>query len=209
LDKLYVLADIRHIQSLNNWPDTLISGFEVLLENYEALDQMDNFIYDYIGVDLNSLKITDRFKEIFGWLELLDMNVWVILIFSILVAGINMISAMLILILERTQMIGLLKALGANNWSVRKIFLINAAYLIGVGLFWGNVIGVTVCLLQKTFGIVTLPQETYYITMVPVNLNAGHLIFLNAGTFILCLCMLVLPSYVITKITPVRAIRFN
>ncbi len=209
LDKLYILADIKHVQSLNDWNDTLVSGFEVLLENYAVLEKMDEFIYSYIGLELNSIKITDQFKEIFGWLELLDMNVWVILIFSILVAGINMITALLILILERTQMIGLLKALGADNSGIRKIFLYHAAFLIGKGLLWGNIIGVSLGIIQKYFGVLTLPQETYYIHIVPINLDFIHLLFLNAGTFILCMMMLILPSYVVTKISPVKAIRFN
>lgn len=209
LDKLYILADIKHVQSLNDWNDTLVSGFEVLLDNYKVLEKMDEFIYSYIGMELNSVKITDQFKEIFGWLELLDMNVWVILIFSTLVAGINMVTALLILILERTQMIGLLKALGAYNTSIRKIFLYNAAFLIGKGLFWGNIIGISLGLIQKYFGVITLPQETYYIHIVPINLNLTHLLFLNGGAFILCMTMLILPSYVITGISPVKAIRFN
>lgn len=209
LDKLYILADIKHVQSLNGWNDSLVSGFEVLLDNYSVLEKMDEFIYSYIGMELNSIKITDQFKEIFGWLELLDMNVWVILIFSILVAGINMVTALLILILERTQMIGLLKAVGANNSSIRKIFLYNAAFLIGKGLLWGNCIGISLGIIQKYFGVITLPQETYYIHIVPINLDFFHLIFLNTGTFILCMVMLVLPSYVVTKISPVKAIRFN
>ncbi len=209
LDKLYILADIKHVQSLNAWQDTLVSGFEVLLDDYSTLEKMDEFIYTYIGMNLSSIKITDQFKEIFGWLELLDMNVWVILVFSILVAGINMITALLILILERTQMIGLLKSLGASNGSVRKIFLFNAAFLIARGLFWGNLLGISLALIQKNFSFITLPQETYYIHVVPVNLNIAHLLMLNGITFILCFVMLVLPSYVITKISPVKAIRFN
>lgn len=209
LDKQFILADIKHVQSLNNWDDTLVSGFEVLLDDFKSLEKMDEFIYSYIGMELNSVKITDQFKEIFGWLELLDMNVWVILLFAVLVAGINMITALLILILERTQMIGLLKALGAQNNSIRKIFLINAAYLIGKGLFWGNVIGIALGVIQQQFQLITLPQETYYIHVVPVNLNVLNIALLNAGTFLLCLTMLILPSYVITKITPVKALRFN
>ena len=192
LDKLYIIADIKHIQSINDWNDTLISGFEVLLDNYSALEKMDKLIYSYIGMDLHSIKITEQFKEIFGWLELLDMNVWVVLIFSVLVAGINMITALVILILDRTQMIGLLKALGVNNTGIRKIFLYNAAFLIGKGMFWGNIIGISLGIIQKQFSIITLPQVTYYIHIVPVNLNVLHLFLLNTVTFILCLSMLIL-----------------
>lgn len=209
LDKLYILADIKHIQSLNGWEDTLVSGFEVLLDDYQSMEKMDEYIYSYIGINLDSQKITSQFKEIFGWLELLDMNVWVILIFSILVAGINMITALLILILERTQMIGLLKALGANNESIRKIFLYHAAFLIGKGLLLGNIIGLSLGVLQKYTGLVSLPQETYYIHTVPVNIDFTYIILLNTGTFFLCMLMLILPSFVVSRITPVKAIRFN
>jgi len=209
LDDVMILGDIKHIQKLNRWDATQVSGFDVMLEDYKDLERLDEFIYKYIGFDLNSVKITERHPEIFGWLELLDYNVIVILLFAVLVAAINMISALLILILEKTSMIGILKALGANNWSVRKIFLYKAGYLIGKGLLWGNIIGLGLCFIQMKFGIITLPQETYYLSEVPINLDPMHLILLNFGTFIICLLMLLLPSYVIARITPVKAIRFN
>lgn len=208
-DQAYVLADIRHIQKLNDWNENQVSGFEVLLENFSDLDKMDEFIYKYIGMELYSTKITDRHRDIFGWLELQDWNVVIIITLMVLVAGINMISALLILILERTNMIGILKAMGANNWSIRKVFLYNATYLIGTGLIWGNVIGVSLCLLQKQFGIITLPQESYYVSVVPINFDLLTLVVLNVGTLLLCMLMLIIPSYVVTKITPVKAIRFN
>lgn len=208
-DQAYVLADIRHIQKLNDWNENQVSGFEVLLENFSDLDKMDEFIYKYIGMELYSTKITDRHRDIFGWLELQDWNVVIIITLMVLVAGINMISALLILILERTNMIGILKAMGANNWSIRKVFLYNATYLIGTGLIWGNIIGVSLCLLQKQFGIITLPQESYYVSVVPINFDLLTLVVLNVGTLLLCMLMLIIPSYVVTKITPVKAIRFN
>ncbi|NND89189.1 MAG: FtsX-like permease family protein, partial [Flavobacteriaceae bacterium] len=127
----------------------------------------------------------------------------------ILVAGINMITALLVLILERTKMIGILKALGSNDWSVRKIFIYNATYLIGVGLFWGNVIGLGLLLAQKYFKLFPLDPDTYYVTEAPVHLDLGIILLLNAGTFLLCLLMLLIPSYIIAKISPVKAIRFK
>ena len=209
IDHVMVMGDIKHIQKLNKWDESMVSGFDVTLDDYADLDRMDDFIYEFIGFDLKSTKITDKFMEIFGWLDLLDINVIVILVFAILVSGINMISTLLILILEKTGMIGLLKALGSSNWSIRKIFLYKAGYLIGKGLLWGNLIGIAACTLQLQFKIVTLPEESYYISVVPINLDLLHVAFLNLGTFVLCLFMLVIPSFVVTKITPVAAIRFN
>ena len=127
----------------------------------------------------------------------------------ILVAAINMISTLLILILERTNMIGTLKAMGANNASIRKIFLYTSANLIGKGLLWGNIIAIALCLLQKYFGIITLPQESYYVSTVPIHLSVLYLLLLNVGTIIVCMLMLIIPSYIITKISPVKAIRFR
>jgi lipoprotein-releasing system permease protein len=127
----------------------------------------------------------------------------------ILVAGINMITALLVLILERTQMIGILKALGSSDWMVRKIFLYNAMYLIGVGLFWGNLIGIGLLLIQKYFKLFPLNPNTYYVSEAPIYLDISYILFLNAGTFLLCLVMLLIPSFIIAKISPVRAIRYE
>jgi lipoprotein-releasing system permease protein len=127
----------------------------------------------------------------------------------ILVAGINMITALLVLILERTQMIGILKALGSSDWMVRKIFLYNAMYLIGVGLFWGNLIGISLLLIQKYFKLFPLNPNTYYVSEAPIYLDISYILLLNAGTFLLCFIMLLIPSIIIAKISPVRAIRFE
>jgi lipoprotein-releasing system permease protein len=127
----------------------------------------------------------------------------------ILVAGINMITALLVLILERTQMIGILKALGSSDWMVRKIFLYNAMYLIGVGLFWGNLIGIGLLLIQKYFKLFPLNPSTYYVSEAPIYLDISYILLLNAGTFLLCFIMLLIPSFIIAKISPVRAIRFE
>jgi len=127
----------------------------------------------------------------------------------IVVAGINMVTALLVLILERTRMIGMLKALGSTDWSVRKIFLYNATYLISLGLFWGNLIGIGILVIQKYFKVIPLNPDTYYVTEAPVYLNLDYIVLINIGTLILCLAMLLIPSYIITKITPVKAIRFE
>ncbi|MCL4856917.1 MAG: FtsX-like permease family protein, partial [Flavobacteriales bacterium] len=208
-DNLFVIADITHIQKRNNWSENLVGGFEVIIDNYNDLNKLDQFIYDNIGYDLHSTTIIDRNPDIFNWLELQDINVIIIILLMVLVAVINIISALLILILERTTMIGILKALGLPNWNVRKIFLYNAIHLIIKGLIIGNIIGIGLCLLQLKFGFIKLPEESYYVSEVPIELNWMSILMLNIGTLLVCFMMLILPSYVITKISPVKAIRFD
>lgn len=208
-DNLFVIADITHIQKRNNWSENLVGGFEVIIDNFNDLNQLDQFIYDNIGYDLHSTTIIDRNPDIFNWLELQDINVIIIVLLMVLVAVINIISALLILILERTTMIGILKALGLPNWNVRKIFLYNAIHLIIKGLIIGNIIGIGLCLLQLKFGFIKLPEESYYVSEVPIELNWMSILMLNIGTLLVCFMMLILPSYVITKISPVKAIRFD
>jgi len=127
----------------------------------------------------------------------------------VLVAGFNMISGLLILILERTNMIGVLKGLGYNNWNIRKIFLYQSGFLISKGLLWGNLIGIALCLLQQYFGFIPLDESTYYIDQVPINLQWIHILYLNLGTLIITVSMMIFPSYLITKISPAKAIKFN
>jgi lipoprotein-releasing system permease protein len=208
-DKSFVLGDIRHIQKLNKWKLNQVGGFEVLLKDFESLETVGGKIYSDIDSTLNSHTIYELYPSIFEWLKLFDTNIYIIIIIMVLVAGINMITALLVLILERTQTIGVLKALGANNWSVRKLFLYNASYLILRGLFWGNVIGLSILLLQKYFGIISLDPETYYVSKAPVYINLGYILLLNLGTLLLCLLMLLVPSYIITKISPAKAVKFE
>lgn len=208
-DNLYVIADIAHIQKRNGWSANQVSGFEVLIDNYKDLDKLGDFVYENVGYNLHSSTIKDQNPDIFNWLNLQDYNVNVIIILMMLVAVINIISALLILILERTNMIGILKALGMPNWNVRKIFMYNAVYLIIKGLIWGNVIGISICLLQQQFGFLTLPEESYYISEVPIHLDFIKILLLNIGTLGVCVVMLIIPSYVITKISPVKAIQYD
>ena len=208
-DNIYVITDIAHIQKRNNWSSNLIGGFEVIIDKYEDLTKIDEFVYDHIGYDLYSSTILDKNPDIFNWLELQDINVMIIIILMVLVAVINIVSALLILILERTNMIGILKALGMPNWNVRKVFLYNALNLIIKGLVIGNIVGIGLCLLQLQFGFLKLPEESYYVSEVPIKLNLYSIIILNIGTLIVCFLMLIFPSYVITKISPVKAIRFD
>ncbi|NND52599.1 MAG: ABC transporter permease [Flavobacteriaceae bacterium] len=209
LDQTYFLGDIKHIQRLNKWEEDQIGHFEVFLEDYSDLDEMGIAIYQNTPSTLNTETVAQKYASIFEWINIFDKNIYGIIGIMIIVAGINMITALLVLILERTQMIGILKALGSNNWSIRKVFLYNAAYLIVLGLFWGNLIGLGLLFLQKKFGLFPLNPEVYYVTEAPVYISFGYVLLLNIGTFLLCLVMLMVPSIVISKISPVKAIRFE
>ncbi|MEO8588387.1 MAG: FtsX-like permease family protein [Flavobacteriales bacterium] len=185
-------------------------GFEVTLDRFEDMLAMDDLIYTrYLGPELRSLSARDRFPEIFAWLELLDKNVVVVIVLMIIVAIINMTSALLIIILERTTMIGVLKALGSGNGAIRRIFLIDAAYILGAGILLGDLLGVVLCLVQQHFGIITLPVEIYYVDVVQVDLRPGPIALLNLGTLVVCVAALMLPSLLVTRIAPAKAIRFD
>jgi len=208
-DAQYVLTDIRHIQRLNKWEKDEVGAFELFVTDFDELTSIGNKVYEITPSEMNAITIRDRYYTIFEWLDLFDFNIVLIIGIMILIAGINMITALMVLILERTQMIGILKAIGSTDWGVRKIFLYNAIYIICVGLFWGNLIGIGLLLLQKYGKLITLDPDTYYVTEAPIYLDASYVILLNAGTLFLCLFMLLIPSYIITKISPVKAIRFE
>lgn len=209
IDKKLALVDIRQLQKLNYWTDDQIGGFEMSITDYDKIDQIGQEVNDLIGSGLKAETIKEINPTIFSWLELQDVNAIIVIALMILVAGINMISALLILILERTNMIGILKALGSTNTSIQKVFLYNAAYLIGKGLLWGNVIGLGLAIIQKQYGIFKLDEATYYVAVIPIDLNWIYIVLLNIGTLICCLLMLVVPSFIVSKITPVKAIRFS
>ena len=208
-DATYIIGDIRHMQRINKWAPDQIGAFEVFVDDFNAIESTGEQVYAQTSSTLDTKIIIEKYSYIFEWLQLFDFNIIVILVVMILVATINMVVALLVLILERTQMIGILKALGANNWSVRKIFLYNAFYLIVRGLFWGNLIGVSLLLIQQQFGIIQLPPENYYVNQAPVYLNWGYIVLLNVLTVTVCFLVLLIPSYIITKISPVKAIRFD
>ena len=208
-DANYLVGDIRHLQRMNRWKDSQIGNFEVFIDDYDEIDRKGVEIYQNIPSVLNAETITNKYASIFDWIQIFDKNIYGIIGIMILVAGINMITALLVLILERTQMIGILKALGSNNWSIRKLFLYNASYLIFLGLLWGNIIGLGLLFTQKYFKLFPLDPSVYYVTEAPVYISLGYIITLNVGTLILCLLMLLIPSYIITRISPVKAIRFE
>lgn len=208
-DKSYIIGDIRHIQRLNKWEEEQVGNFEVFIDDFDELQEKGLEIYHAIPSVLDASTVKQKFAAIFEWIGIFDKNIFGIIGIMILVAGINMITALLVLILERTQMIGILKALGSNNWSIRKVFLFNAIYLIALGLIWGNLIGLGLLFAQKYFGLFPLDPSIYYVTQAPVYISLGYIVALNIGTFLLCLIMLLVPSYIITKISPVKAIRFE
>ncbi|MGJ8760786.1 MAG: ABC transporter permease [Polaribacter sp.] len=207
-DKSMMIGDIREVQNLNKWTENEVGGFEIILDSFDKIEEKGEEIYSNIGATLNSKTILDSYPAVFEWIELFDNNVWFIIAIMILVAGINMITALLVLILERVQMIGILKALGSTNTSIRKIFLYNASYLILKGLFWGNIIGLSILFIQYYFELITLNPETYYVTTMPVYISIKAILLLNIGTLIMSFLMLIIPSYIITKIQPSKSIKF-
>jgi len=215
-DKLFLIADMRQVQSLNDWDKDSFSGLEVLISDFDRIDEVGDAIYDATankfnkeGAAYSTQTIKQINPQIFSWLDLLDMNVWVILFLMLAVSGFNMISGLLILILERTNMIGILKSIGATNWSVRKIFLYHSFFLIGKGMLWGNFIGLSLCAIQYFTGIVPLDPEAYYVATVPIYFNWFYIILLNVGTLVASLLMMIGPSYLITKINPAKIIRYE
>ena len=208
-DATYIIGDIRHLQRINKWTPNEVGAFEVFINDFDNIKTTGEQVYEKTSSTLDTKTIIEKYGYIFEWLKLFDFNIVVILVVMILVATINMVVALLVLILERTQMIGILKALGANNWSVRKIFLYNALYLIARGLFWGNLIGILLLLVQQHFGVVKLNPANYYVNQAPVYFNWGYIMLLNALTVAICFAVLIIPSYIITKISPVKAIRYD
>ena len=209
-DSTYVFTDIRHIQRMNRWTEDEVGNFEIFLENFDDIETKSAEIYGNTLSTLDTQTIMGKYYKIFEWIGLFDFNIALIIGIMIIVGGINMITALLVLILERTQMIGILKALGSHNWRIRKIFLYNAAYLIGVGLFWGNLLGLGLIWIQDTYRLFKFPNpREYYIDYIPVSIDVPTVILLNVGVLFLCVLMLLLPSVIVTKITPVRAIKFE
>lgn len=215
LDKLYVLCDIRHIQRLNNWHSGQVGGFEIFLNNFDDLDAAYRSVSErvYYTARPDSARfvaenIKQRYSQIFDWLTLLDLNALIIFVLMLLVAGFNMISGLLITTLERAQFIGLLSALGCRAAGLRRIFIYQSLYVAGRGLLWGNLAGIAICLAQRHWGIVALNPATYYLSAVPVSIEWGWVLALNAGTAAAIALMLVLPSMIIGKISPSRVLRF-
>lgn len=208
-DKLYIFCDIRHVQKLNNWPPEQVSGFEVLLNDYKELNKMAGLVYENTDPGLNVKTIEELEPHIFEWLKLHDMNVLIIIVLMIIVSAIAMISTLLIMILEKSNYIGILKSLGAKNSSIQRIFIYNAFIIIARGLLWGNACGLGLLFLQWKTGLFKLNQESYYVPVIPVNFDPVNFLLINVGTLILCTTLMLLPAIIIGRIMPVRAVRFT
>lgn len=215
-DKMFVLCDLKHIQKLNGWKANQVTGYEILVDDLDKVVDLAIEVDDIVGFvfldDDSRLKvqsIVDKYPNIFDWLGLQDINAAVLIILMLLVAGINMISGLLIIILERTGTIGLLKALGSSNESIQKIFLIQSSYIMIKGLIIGTILGIAICLVQKHFGIAKLDEEFYFLSVVPININFAHVIVLNVMAFLVGMAMLVIPSMVVSRISPDKTLKFD
>lgn len=215
-DKLLIIGDVRHVQRLNNWNADQYSEIELLVNDFDQTDDIAYDLYvqlidrpDDYGTHYYPQSIRTLNPIFFGWLDLLDMNVWIILILMAAVSGFTMISGLLIIILERANMIGVLKALGANNTSIRQIFLYVSTFLVGKGMIWGNIIGITLCLLQQQFHIIKLNPEAYYVPYVPIEINPWYILWLNVGCMVISVLMLIVPSYLVALIRPAKSIKFE
>ena len=208
-DEKIILGDIRLVQSINNWPDSLVGGFEIFLNDFNKADYYQDELEDIVGYENYIEKISDKFAEIFDWLSLLNRNVVIFLSLTLFVACFNMVSILLILIMERTQMIGVFKALGAANKLIRRIFIYNGMRLIAKGILLGNIIGIGFGMLQDKFHFLTLDPKSYYMEFVPIEWNWGIIILLNILTFIMVSLVLTIPTMIISTISPIKSIRFD
>jgi len=209
-DSKFALVDIRKVQQLQGWAENQIGGYEVFIDDISKIDHWAEVIYSNVSPpELNVQSIRDKLPEIFEWLSLQDINEVVILSLMIVVAIINMVTALLILMLERTRVIGILKSLGSSNWSIRRIFMFYAGIIASKGMFWGNIIGVSICLLQKYGHFIKLSEENYYLNEAPILINFSHILFLNLGTILVIVLFLILPTWLITRISPVRTLRMD
>jgi len=215
-DKNFLVADARHVQHLNKWEENQSAGLEVFFKSMDQFDKTEEGVYakmmriaDHNEDSYYMRNLYEMSPDLFSWLNLLDMNVWLILILMICVSGFNIISGLLILILEHTNLIGMLKAMGARNVSIRKIFIYLSTFLIGKGLFWGNVIGLGCCLIQEYLHVIPLNPSTYYVDAVPIELDLMYVLAVNVGTVIISLIVVLIPTALISRINPVKAIRFE
>ena len=208
-DDNLTFVDLKQIQRLNYWDSLQVANYEIKVNDFEQNDITITKLQDILGYNYNVTSVKELYSNIFIWLDKLDINGIIIIVLMVIVATINMVTALLILILERTNMIGLIKALGMSNVNVRKIFLFISLKLIGKGLLWGNIIGIGLCLLQHYFKIVKLDSATYYVEYVVIDINWWYILLLNVGTFLTCLVMLFLPTLIITKLTPIKTLKFD
>lgn len=208
-DENIIIGDIKLLRKINNWNDSLAGGYEITIKDFSKLKATSEFVYNEMDYDIGLETITNKYAHIFDWLKLLDQNVQIFLSLIILVACFNMISSLIIIIMERTQTIGILKALGANNQSIISIFVLNGVSLILKGLALGNVLAIAFCALQYYFKIIPLDAENYYMDAVPIAWNWTYFIILNLSLLLITSLVLFIPAIIVTKISPIKAIRFD
>ncbi len=208
-DEIYFFGDIRHIQKMNKWKKNQVGNIELFLQNQSDIEKVSNFLYEQTSSQINVISILEKFPEIFNWIALFDINVLLIIIIMILVGGINMITALLVTVLEKTQIVGILKTLGSSNKSIKTIFLINGVYLISIGLVIGNFIAIGLIQLQNYTGLIKLDPNTYYVTELPFDFDLISIIILNISVLFFCFLMLIVPSFVIGKISPSESIKIK
>ncbi len=209
IDQNHIIGDIEHTRRLNRWKNNEVGAIEVYVKDINDLQRISNEVFDEIGPQYYAENAFQLNPQIISWVELFDVNMFVIIGVIFLVVAINMIMALIILIIDRTPMIGTLKALGATNWQIRKVFLYNAIFILSFGLLAGNVMAITLLLLQKYSGIVALDPDFYYVEEVPVYLNGFYILFINLMAILLCVLVLIIPTYIISKIPPIKAIKFR
>lgn len=209
LDSKYIIGDLSHVQKINKWSDDQIGNLEVFIDNYENLDLLTNKIYSITPSTVNVQSIRDKYYSIFDWIKLFDKNMIAIIIIMIIVASINIITVLIVLILERTNMIGVLKSLGSTNTSLRKFFIYNSLYIVSLGLLIGNSVGLILIYLQKKYELISLDSEIYYVSSVPMHYDLYYIIGLNILTFFICFLVIILPSSLISNISPTKAVKYQ
>lgn len=208
-DENLAIVDLKQIQKLNYWENDEVGSYELFLDNYKTLNDDVEKVQELLGYNYRILPVNETYENIFSWLEMVDVNGIIIISLMLMVAGVNMITALLILILERTNMIGLVKSMGMANFNVRKVFFFVSLKLLWKGLLIGNIIGIGVVLLQYFFHLAKLDSDTYYVEYVPVIFNVVYILLLNAGIILSCLLMMFFPTLILTRITPIKTLRFD
>jgi len=207
-DKLIAIGDLRLIQRLNNWKPDEIGGYEIFTDDYRNADDVDQAIFDSLPKDWESRTTEETYPNIFDWLRLQNKTILIVLIIMTVVATLNLVTCLIILVLERTHMVGILKGLGATDWSIQRIFLYEGSIITIFGILLGNVFGMLICWLQERYGFLKLPEEAYYISKAEVRLEWWHFALVNAGTFLICFLVLMIPTILVRRMQPARAIRF-
>ena len=208
-DDITAVADLNHLIKLNNWNANQIGGYEIETKNFDNVGIYTSEIDELIDFDLKAQNSKELNPQIFDWLRLQDFNVVIILILMLLVGCVNMITSLLIIILEKSKFIGVLKAIGVSNWNIRKIFIYNSLYILVNGLFWANLVVVLFTFLQKRFNLISLDETIYFMNSVPVKFEFYSMFLINLGTIIICYIVLIIPTILISKISPSKSIRFE